>query len=239
MGLRDRFFTPATARAILSWRILLGAGVGLALGLAGLPIGIAIGVGVAIYAASVGAAMPRPAGRPAIDPFVLGEPWRQLVQRAQGSARQLRETVERAAPGPLRDTLGTVVEQVDRAIEEAWAIARRGDEIDDAVRRLDPTALRSRLSTAERRAAGDPGPDTEAAVESVRRQLESADRLRQQAEDTAASLRLTQTRLDELVAQANEVLVGAVETDAYEREVDDLVVRLEALHQAVEETRTA
>ena len=79
MGFPDRFFTPATARAILSWRILLGAGVGLALGLAGLPIVIAIGVGVAIYAASVGAAMPRRASRPAIDPFVLGEPWRQLV----------------------------------------------------------------------------------------------------------------------------------------------------------------
>ena len=47
MSFRDRFFTPATAKAILSWRILLGVGV--AVGLAFTPIGIpaAIGVGAA------------------------------------------------------------------------------------------------------------------------------------------------------------------------------------------------
>ena len=27
MGFRDRFWTPTTARAIVSWRLLLGAGV--------------------------------------------------------------------------------------------------------------------------------------------------------------------------------------------------------------------
>lgn len=239
MGFRDRFLTPRTARAILSWRILLGVGVGVALGLAGLPVGVAIGVGVALYAASVGAAMPRPESRPSIDPFTLGDPWRQLVQQAQSSSRRFRETVRTAEAGPLRATLDAVADQVDRAIEEAWAIARRGDEIDDAVRRLDPTALQSRLATAERRAADRPGPDADAAVESVRRQLETADRLRQQADDTAASLRVNQSRLDELVAQANEVMVGSADTVAYGREIDDLVIRLEALHRAVEETRTA
>jgi hypothetical protein len=52
-------------------------------------------------------------------------------------------------------------------------------------------------------------------------------------------LRLTQTQLDELVARASEVQVGAIDTAAYQREVDQLVVKLEALHLAVEETRTA
>lgn len=239
MGLRDRFFTPQTARAILSWRILLAVGAGVALALAGVAAGIAVGVGVAVYAGSVAAAMPRGPRRPTIDPFTLGEPWRQLVQRTQASGRQLRETVERTSEGPLRETLGSIAEQLDRGIDEAWAIARRGDEIDDAVRRLDPTALRSRLATAERRAADAPGPDADAAVASIRRQLESADRLRQRSEETAAALRLTQTQLDELVARASEVQVGDVDTDTYRRDVDELVVRLEALHLAVEETRTA
>ena len=34
-------------------------------------------------------------------------------------------------------------------------------------------------------------------------------------------------------------LAGAVDTAAYQRDVDELVIKLEALHQAVEETRTA
>lgn len=239
MSLRDRFFTPRTARAILSWRILLGVGAGVAMALAGLPVAVAVGGGIALYAASVAVAMPKPPQRPTIDPFALGEPWRQLVQRSQASGRRLHETVDRASDGPLRDTLAAIAEQLDRGIDEAWAIARRGDEIDDAVRGLDPTGLRSRLATAEQRAAADPTPETAAAVASIQRQLESADRLREQSDAAAASLRLTQTQLDELVARASEIQVGAVDTDAYRREVDDLVIRLEALHQAVEETRTA
>ena len=42
-----------------------------------------------------------------------------------------------------------------------------------------------------------------------------------------------------VVARASEVRLGAVDTDSYRRDVDELVIKLEALHQAVEETRTA
>ena len=239
MAIRDRFFTPATARAILSWRILLGVGTGAALAFAGLPIGVAIAVGVAIYAASVGAAMPNGTDRPAIDPFTVGEPWRQLVQRAMAADRKLRETVGRMSAGPLRSTLTDIADQVGRGVDEAWAVARRGDEIDDAVRRIDPTSLRSLLASAEQRAADRPSDEATEAVASLRRQLESAERLRTLSEQTAASLRLTQTQLDELVARASEMQVGAADTDSYRRDVDDLVIRLEALHQAIEETERA
>ena len=84
-----------------------------------------------------------------------------------------------------------------------------------------------------------PSDDTAAAIASVEQQIATAERLQQQSAETADSLRHTQTRLDELVARASEVRVGLVDTDSYAREVDELVVRLEALHQAVEETRTA
>jgi hypothetical protein len=239
MGLRDRFYTPKTAKALLSWRILFGVGVGIALGVAGLPVGVAIGVGVAAYAAAVGVAMP---GRPkhaTIDPFVLSEPWRQLMQQAEGSGRKLRATVVGAEGGPLKTTLEAIAKQLEHGLSEAWAVAKWGDEIDDAVRRLDPTALRSKLATLRQRAEDAPSHESDAAVASVERQIESADRLKQQSTDTADRLRLTQTQLDELVARASEVTVGAVDTASYEREVGDLVVKLEALHQAVTETRTA
>lgn len=239
MGLRDRFFTPQTARAILSWRILVGVGVGVGLAFAGLPLGVAIAIGGGAYVAMVGAGMPRGPERPRIDPFVLSEPWRKIVQEAQSSQRRLNETVRSADDGPLKDTMTDIVRQLEHGLAEGWAIARRGDEIDDAVRRLDRPRLRARLDAARERAEDDPSPEHAAAIESIERQLATADRLAMQSADAAATLRRSQTQLDELVARASEVKVGAVDTAAYRQEVDDLVIRLEALHQAVEETRTA
>jgi hypothetical protein len=235
MGLRDRFFTPTTAKAILSWRILIGVGVGAALGIAGLPLGVAIGVGLGVYAGSVFAAMPKAPSRPNIDPFTLSEPWRQLMQQAQSAGRKLRATVDGTDDGPLKQTLLGVADQLDRGLTEAWAIAKRGDEIDDAVRRLDPTALRSKLATLRARDADQPTPETTAAIQSTERQLATADRLKEQSEQTASSLRLTQTQLDELVARASEVRLGAVDTESYRHDVDELVIELEAMHAAVEE----
>ena len=239
MGFRDRFFTPKTAKAILSWRIAIGVAVAVAMGVAGVNIAVSIAVGVAIYAGLVGAAMPKRAARPTIDAFTLSEPWRQLIQGTQSARRKLDETIAGVAAGPLRTQLDAIADQLEQAIESAWSIAKRGDEIDDTVRRLDPAALRSRLGTLEQRAAADASPENTAAVESVRSQLESADRLKRQSEETASSLRLTQAQLDTLVARAAEVRVGAADTDTYAKDVDDLVIKLEAMRQAVEETRTA
>ncbi len=237
MGFRDRFYTPTTAKAILSWRILVGLGVGIGLALVGLPIGAAIAVGAVTYVGSVAIAMPKPAGRPSIDPFMLSEPWRQMMQNAQTAGRKLRQTVGGTPAGPLKATLQDIADQLEHGLGEAWEVAKRGDEIDDAVRRLDPTALRSKLATLQQRATDRPSPEADLAVQSVERQLASADRLKQQSGETAASLQLTQTQLDELVARANEVRIGAFDTDTYAKDVDDLVIKLEALHQAVAETR--
>jgi hypothetical protein len=239
MGFRDRFYTPQTARALLSWRILVGTGVAVVAGVAGVPLAAAITIGVVAYAVSIAAAMPKSPPQVAIDPFALSEPWRRLVQDAQGAGRTLRATVSAADAGPIAATLTSIADQLDRGLAEAWAVARRGDEIDAAVRRLDPTALRSKLATLQTLATTEPSDEHVAAIASVKRQLETADRLEQQSAETAASLRLSQTRLDELVARASEVHIGEVDTESYRRDVDDLVIRLEALHQAVEETRTA
>jgi hypothetical protein len=239
MAFRDRFYTPTTAKAILSWRILVGIAVGAAAAVAGLNPVLAIGAGIAAYAALVFVAVPRSPARAVVDPFTLSEPWRQLMQGAQGAGRRFRETVAGMPAGPLRDKLDDIDVQLQHGLAEAWRVAKAGDEIDDVVRRLDPTALRSKLATAEQRAASSPSPDHDAAVASLRSQLESAERLKQQSAETAATLRLTQTQLDELVARAGEVRIGTADTASYAQEVDDLVLKLEALRQAVEETRTA
>jgi len=240
MALRDRFFTPRTAKAILSWRILLGVGVAVALAFTPIGVPVAIGIGVLVYAGSVAAAMPRDAARPRIDPFTLSEPWRQMVQGAQRAGTRLHETVRGTPTGPLRERLDGIVGKLDRALAESWEIARRGDEIDGAVSRLDPTALRSKLATLRAQAgAGMTSDDLAAAITSVEGQLASADRLKELSAQTAGRLRLTQTRLDELVARAAEVSIGAGDTDAYANDVDDLVIEIEAMRLAVEDTRSA
>lgn len=235
MGLRDRFFTPKTASAILSWRILLGVGVGVVAAVAGLPIIAAAGVGLAVYGATVVAAMPKRAITPSIDPFTISEPWRQFVQAAQRSRRQLADTVRATPTGPLRDRLQGIADRLDGGIAESWAIARRGDELDGIVAGLDPTRLRSRLGTLQQQAAAAPTENTAAAIASVETQLASADRLKALSASTADRLRLTQARFDELVARAAEISAGAGDTADCAHDVDDLVLELEAMRQAVQE----
>lgn len=243
MGFRDRFYTARTARAILSWRLAVGAAVGVALGVAGLGVAVAIGAGVGVYVALVAGAMPGSPEPPRLDPFTVGEPWRQFVQGAQRAAIRVHDTVDATPPGPLRDRLVDIVARLDHGLAEAYGIARRGHELDTAVRRLDPTGLRSKLATLEAQRDSAPiDPDRLVddqladAIASVRSQLETVDRLEARSADTARRLRLTQTRLDELGARAAEVSLGAGDTDSYEHDVDDLVIELEGLRQAVEET---
>ena len=177
--------------------------------------------------------MPSGSQRSTIDPFALSEPWRRFVQSAQRSRNALHETVNGATDGPLKDRLGDVADRLDDAIEESWEIAKRGDEIDEAIRRIDPVRLRSQLETLRASGGSDSGA---AAIASVESQLASADRLKQLSASTADRLRLTQARLDELVARAAEVSVGRTDSAAYEHDVDNLVIELEGLRQAVAET---
>lgn len=235
MALRDRFWTPATAKAILSWRLLLGAAVGVAAGLAGLgPVG-GIAVGLAVYAGSVALAMPKGDRAPQVDPFTLSEPWRRFTQDGQRARRRFVDTVKATPEGPIRDRLHGIAERLDAGLAEGWAIARRGDDIDHAVNQLDPTRLRSKLETLRGQAAGATSTDLAAAISSVEAQLASADRLKQLSANTADRLRLTQARLDELCARAAEVSVGTSDTDEFANDVDNLVLELEGLHQAVQE----
>lgn len=239
MGIRDRFFTPATAKAIMSWRILLGGAVIVGAGLAGVNWFVAAAIGIGAYTASVAMAMPKPttAQRIRIDPFTVGEPWRRIVMSGQSAARRLDDTVRSTPEGPLHDRLADIAERLQEGLHEAWEIAQSGDRLDDSIRRLQPTRLRSNLDTARRRAEGDDNPANAQAVKSLTAQLATVERLQAKSDETATNLRLTQTRLDELVARANEVKIGSAPPDTYAADVESLIQELEALHLAVEEVR--
>ena len=237
MGFGDRFWTPTTARAILSWRIAASASPSASRRHSwGSRSWRRSPSGVVVYAGAVLFAMPRrPAhagDRPvqrqrAVAPLRAGRPAIQAPARRDGPVHAARPA---ARPPRRHRRRGST-----RGCATAWAVAKRGDEIDAAIAALDPTRLRSRLDTLRAQAATAPTEQTTAAVAAVERQLASADRLKQLSASTADQLRLTQARLDELVARAAEVSVGAADTERFATQVDELVLELESLHQAVQE----
>ncbi len=168
----------------------------------------------------------RPTSRSvAIDPFVLSEPWRRSVSAAQAAQRRYVEIVAATPAGPLRSNMESITRQVKHGVEECWLIAKRGDELDAALTRLDSPSLQSRLDIAA----------DESTRASLQAQLDSAQRIRTTRDDTHERLRLLHTRLGELVAQAAEVSVGADTTSDLGSAVDDVVTQLESLRLAVED----
>ena len=174
------------------------------------------------------------AGSGRVDPFTIGEPWRRHVAAAQAAQRRYRTQVLGLPAGPLKARMAEIGIQVDRGIAECWEVARRGHQLDAAIRDLDPADLRARLDRA--------AADREAV--SLRAQLGSVDRIRAARDDAEAKLRMLQTRLGELVGQAAEVTHGvddasasvdASGTGALGSAVDDVVTQLEALRLAIRE----
>lgn len=186
---------------------------------------------IALTAAAIGAIAavvrsrmraPRPI---AIDPFVLSEPWRRYVSAAQAAQRRYVEIVSATPAGPLRSNLESITRQVQRGVEECWLIAKRGDELDVALKQLDATSLQARLANAT----------DDATRASLQAQLDSTQRIRTTRDDTDRQLRLLNTRLGELLAHAAEVSVGSDTTSDLGSAVDDVVMQLESLRLAVED----
>ena len=207
-------------------------------GLLGVPWLGAVAIGVVVYVGAVALAMPKPAQ-------ARRSSTRSRSASRGGSSSRAPSARSASSPtpcgrrraGPLRDRLQGIVDRLDEAIVESWQIARRGDEIDSAVRRLDPTRLRSRLDTLRTQATSAPSDDLAAAIASVESQLASAERLKQLSASTADRLRLTQARLDELVSRAAEVSIGASDTDrASPTTSTTSCIELEGLRLAVQET---
>ena len=221
---------PVVVRAAVSPSALLLAAAGVAVGLlTGGGVAGALVLGVVAWAGRVGYAVARRPKPERIEPLILGEPWRQLVLRAQSIGNRFDEAVRRCTPGPLKDRLADVNGQVHAAIREGWAIAKRGDVLDDAVSTLDIPGLERRRS-----AATDP-----AVRQSLENQLSSAQRIAGVSDTAKTRLQRLNAELEESVARAVELSVSAPDTGALQplgSSVDDIVTELESLRQALEET---
>ncbi len=184
---------------------------------------------IAAVAAVVRRRRPRSERPMVIDPFTLSEPWRRYVSTAQASQRRYTEIVNATPAGPLRTNMESITRQVRHGVEECWLIARRGDELDAALGRLDSSSLRASLERST----------DDATRASLQSQLDSAQRIRTTRDDTDQRLRLLNTRLGELLAQAAEVSVGTDATGELGSAVDDVVTQLESLRLAIEDVNNA
>ena len=237
--------TPAVARAVVSPSAILLAGAGAAAAIAGgLPLALAAVAGGLAWAARVALAVPRTRDEDRVDPYAVGEPWRRFVVDAQQAERNFAQVVGRTRPGPLQERLGDIGRRISDGVRECWRIACRGDALQGALQQLDVESIHRELEEldderrrrglrADRRASLD---RTYAAVES---QLASAQRIGTVYRDAYDRLRVLNAQLDEAVARAVELSVGAHDASALNPlagDVDSLVSELENLRQALEET---
>lgn len=238
---RDRFFTPRVAKAIMSplGIVLFGAGAAASI-LAGLPLAVAAGVGALAWGGRVAAAVGAPAPTARVPPTELSEPWRGYAVQAQEAKQRFDRVVASVAPGPLRERLAQLSTRLDDGVDESWRIARRGHEIVAAVGTIDTASAEREL--AELHAGRGDGAPSAAEIDTARSleaQLASAQRLVALANRSRDRLRLLDARFDELLARTVEVSVGTGDTDVLGDDVDGLVIELETLRMAMEETDQA
>lgn len=178
-----------------------------------------------------------------IDPFAVGEPWRNFVRDALQARERFREVVGGAAPGPLRDRLGEIGDRMDDGVQQVWATARRGHELRQTRRQIDTEAIEQRVAEAQRLGAANLADGTAArTIESLNRQLETAHRLDTVTHDAERRLRLLQAQLDEAAAHAAELAVRAGDvSDLAElgTAVDQVVGEMETLREALDEVDQA
>jgi hypothetical protein len=192
-----------------------------------------------------GAGLGRGAG--AIDPFTVNEPWRHFVQGALRAQNRFAEVVARTSAGPLRDRLVDIGRQLDHGVGEVWATAQRGQTLRQARRRIDVDSVTRQLgiarASADQAQTADPLSLDDTATrtaESLQGQLGSAQRLDEVTDQAEARLQLLGAQLDEAVARAAELAASSA-ADAsllagVGDDVDQLVLEMEALRQALEET---
>jgi hypothetical protein len=239
LTLRDRFFTPKVARAIVApTGILLAIVVAVVAVVAGLPIVAAVPLGVAAWAVKVALAIPRSPRAERIDPFTLQEPWRRFVQEALQARNRFDETVHGLQAGPLRDRLNDIAQRMHTGVQESWLIAQRGQALVRARRGIDVASIERKREALTPDDGSDPAQALVA--KSLDQQKATAERLDRVITQAGGQLRVLDARLDEAVAQVLELStqsvtstsVGSLGTD-----VDNLVTEMEALRQAMDETQ--
>lgn len=241
---RDRFFTPPVARAVTSPSAIIALGAGAALGIlvtigtagiAGPIVGGLLG-GALGYGGRVALAIPRNAAGARVDPFAVDEPWRHAVMDANRARARFNEAIRTFQAGPLRDALHETDARLEEAVTECWNVAKQGQLISDARKRIDDRDVQWQLSQAA--AAIPPGgaatPTQAQTIASLNAQLASGQRMDQLIRSTYDELQLINARLDEAVTEAIELSVtNRGDLSPVSQDVAGIVDSLTSLRQAM------
>lgn len=207
----------------------------------GAPLAIAAVVGGLALGARMGFELVRNREE-RVDPFSLGEPWKRFVIDAQKAQSRFRRAVKRGRPGPLRDRLGELGERIDQAVMECWRVACQGNLLGGALKNLETERVEVELAGARDDLANQRGGSSaslEATVSALESQMRSAERLSDVWRNSRDRLRVLNAQLDEAVARAVELSVGAGDGTAVggvSDQVAGVVSDMESLRQALEET---
>jgi hypothetical protein len=237
----DRNRPRAMADAITSPSAVLLAGVGASAAiLAGVPVLAAAAVGAAAWAVRVAVALPKKKREEAIDLRALHDPWRGLVRSAQAAHERFDRAVRATQPGPVRDRLADVAGRVAVGVRECWAIAKRGNALDEALGELDVAGIQADLDGVSAELRRDAArPDLQETAAALQAQLDSGRRLRSVAQGALDRLRRLDAQLDEAVARAIELSLNASDSSAVRplgNDVDTVVGELESLRLGLEES---
>lgn len=246
LSFRDRFFSPPVARAVTSPSGILAFGAGaaagvLAVGVAPVAIPVAAAGGLLAYGIRVALAIPRKGTGAKIDPFAVGEPWRHAVRDAVQARNRFDDAVKSFKPGPLKDSLSQVSDQMEEAVEECWNVAKQGQVVAEARKRINDREARWELQQAQYALAQAGHSDVQAGrIAALEAQLATADRMDAIISSTKDQLDLLNARLDESVTRAIELSVsGQGGADTLTRDVGAIVDDLESLRMAIEEVDDA
>ncbi len=243
------------ARALLSpWAMAAGLGLGGPLIASG-QTAVGLLSGVAAWATGVFWSLRRSksnsqraterASSDRVDPFAVGEPWRRYVQSSQSARTRFATAVDATASGPLRDRLESIGERVNEAAQEIWVIAKDGHTLNGALKAFNITENNLRVSAATE-AVKEATPERllslQSSLDSAISRQQSAVRLSAQRTSLEDRLRELDGKLDELAARGIELSASSATSDAdpsldtLRSAVDDVIVDMEALRQAMNET---
>lgn len=251
LSFRDRFYSPAVARALTSPSGILALGAGAAVGLlvtvgtagVALPVIGAVVGGAVGYGGRVALAIPKK-GRPErIDPFGVKEPWRHAVQDAIEARNRFTAAVKTFQDGPLRDSMAAMAGQLDDAVSQCWRVAKQGQIVADARLRINDREANWELQQARHAAGpeGRPNPTQARTIAALESQLATAARMDAVVANTRDQLALLNARLDESVTRSIELSVSNRLSDAKTlgNDVGAIVNDLEALRMAIEDVDEA
>jgi len=246
LSFRDRFFSPPVAHAVTSpaaiWALGAGAAVGIvATAPVSVPLAIVGGVvgGLLGYGGRVALAIPKKGKGEPIDAFAVNEPWRHSVRDAVRARNHFGEAAKGFKPGPLRERMLDMAARLDDAVDDCWRIAKQGQQVADARKRVDDRGTRWELERIS--AQVPPGQDANATqgrtMASLQAQLATAARMDALVQSTREQLDLVNARMDEAVTQAVELSVSnrSEQLDPLGADVDGIVDDLAALRGALED----